>query len=111
MSRRSVAQPSLDDVRCTVRGTSSWSRDSDEVATEGAPFPVLVFSPGNVTMPDYYATLAEEMASWGYIVVGHVPTGYSRNVVLPDGRVFHRRPYRDLGVKSKHVVHPAPSAG
>lgn len=51
LSRRSVAQPSLDDVRRTVRGTSSWSRDSSEVASEGAPFPVLVFSPGNYTMP------------------------------------------------------------
>ena len=97
LSRRAVAQPSLDDVRRTVRGTSSWSRDSNEVSTEGAPFPVLLFSPGNLTMPDYYATLAEEMASWGYVVVGHVPTGYSRNVVLPDGRVFPRRSYRDLG--------------
>jgi dienelactone hydrolase len=67
------------------------------VATEGAPFPVLVFSPGNITLPAYYATLAEEMASWGYVVLGHVPTGYSRNVVLPDGRVFPRQPYRDLG--------------
>ena len=28
--------------------------------------------------------------------MGHVTTGYSRNVVLPDGRVFPRRPYRDL---------------
>jgi len=96
LSRRSVAQPSLEDVRRTVRQVSSWSRDSSEVATDGAPFPVLVFSPGNVTLPDYYATLAEEMASWGYIVVGHVPTGYSRNVLLPDGRVFPRRAYRDL---------------
>ena len=97
LSRRSVAQPSLDDVRRTVRETSSWSRDSVDVASDGAPFPVLVFSPGNVTLPDFYATLAEEMASWGYIVIGHVPTGYSRNVVLPDGRVFPRRSYRDLG--------------
>jgi dienelactone hydrolase len=96
LSRRAVAQPSLDQVRRTLRETSSWSRDSSEVATAGAPFPVLVFSPGNVTIPAYYATLAEEMASWGYIVVGHVPTGYSRNVVLPDGRVFPRRSYRDL---------------
>lgn len=96
LSRRSIARPSLDDIRQTVRETSSWSRDSEGVATEGAPFPVLVFSPGNMTLPDYYATLAEEMASWGYIVVGHVPTGYSRKVVLPDGRVFPRRSYRDL---------------
>jgi hypothetical protein len=47
-------------------------------------------------MPNYYTTLAEELASWGYVVLGHVTTGYSRSVVLPDGRVFPRRPYRDL---------------
>ena len=97
LSRRAMARPSIDEVRHAVAVARCWSEESAPVATEGAPFPVLVFSPGNFTLPAYYATLAEEMASWGYVVIGHVPTGYSRNVELPDGRVFPRRSYPDLG--------------
>lgn len=96
LTRNAITPPTRVDVRETVRVTASWARDSAAVASDGRPFPVVVFSPGNVTMPNYYSTLAEELASWGYVVIGHVTTGYSRNVVLPDGRVFPRRPYRDL---------------
>jgi predicted dienelactone hydrolase len=96
LTRRAITPPARAEVRETVRETTSWARDSAAVASDGRPFPVIVFSPGNVTMPNYYTALAEELASWGYVVVGHVPTGYSRSVVLPDGRVFPRRPYRDL---------------
>ena len=96
LTRRATTPPSLAQVRQTIRSTTSWARDSAVVASTGSPFPVLIFSPGNLTMPNYYATLAEELASRGYVVIGHVPTGYSRNVVLPDGRVFPRRPYLDI---------------
>jgi predicted dienelactone hydrolase len=96
LTRSAIAPPTRAEVRETARVTASWAQDSADVASDGVPFPVVVFSPGNLTMPNYYTTLAEELASWGLVVVGHVTTGYSRNVVLPDGRVFPRRPYRDL---------------
>jgi len=96
LTRRATTPPSLAEVRRILGSTTSWAQDSAAVAPEGGPFPVLIFAPGNLTMPDYYATLAEELASRGYVVIGHVPTGYARNVMLPDGRVFPRRPYRDL---------------
>ena len=96
LTRHAITPPMRAEVRETMRVTMSWAQDSAAVATEGRPFPVVVFSPGNGTMPNYYTTLAEDLASWGYVVVGHVPTGYSRNVLLPDGRVFPQRPYRDL---------------
>ena len=35
-----------------------------------APFPILIFSPGNGTNIEFYNSLASEIASHGYIVVG-----------------------------------------
>jgi dienelactone hydrolase len=47
-------------------------------------------------MPAYYATLGEELASHGYVVIGHVPTGYSRSVTLPDHRAFPQQRYNNI---------------
>ena len=97
LTRHAATPPSNEEVRRTVRATMSWAMDSAAIAPDGLSYPVLIFSPGNVTMPEYYSSLAEELASWGYVVIGQVTTGYARSVVLPDGRVFPRRPYSDLG--------------
>ena len=39
-------------------------------AQSNAPYPVLIFSPGNGTNAEFYNSLASEIASHGYIVVG-----------------------------------------
>jgi dienelactone hydrolase len=39
-------------------------------AKSDAPYPVLIFSPGNGTNVEFYNSLASEIASRGYIVVG-----------------------------------------
>ena len=39
-------------------------------AKEGAPYPVVLFSPGNGTNIEFYSRLAVEIASRGHIVVG-----------------------------------------
>jgi len=49
--------------------------------------PVLVFSPGGGTTPIAYTTQMEELASYGYLVVGVVHTDDAPAVVFPDGRV------------------------
>jgi dienelactone hydrolase len=49
--------------------------------------PVLVMLPGMGRIPAHYTTLAEDLASYGYLVVGVTPTGSSDVVVFPDGRV------------------------
>ena len=56
-------------------------------AAAGHPFPVVILQPGlGPSHPDY-TTLAEDLASRGYVVVANTPT-YSANVVaLSDGRV------------------------
>lgn len=96
MFTRRVRPLNVAEIAHVVSATRSFARDSAPVAAAGRPFPVVIFSPGNVVMPSYYATLAEELASHGYVVIGHVPTGYSRSVVLPDGRVFPRQPFGNI---------------
>ncbi len=57
------------------------------LAIAPAPYPVLVLQPGlGPILPDY-TTLAEDLASRGYVVVGSTPTYSSAVVVFPDGRV------------------------
>jgi dienelactone hydrolase len=61
-------------------------------AIEDAPvasgaMPVLVMLPGMGRIPAHYTTLAEDLASYGYLVIGVTPTGGSDVVVFSDGRV------------------------
>jgi len=41
-----------------------------DLATSQTPYPVLILSPGNGTNIEFYASIASEIASHGYIVVG-----------------------------------------
>jgi len=66
-------------------------REIRSSAIENAPWndsavPVLVMLPGMGRIPAHYTTLAEDLASYGYLVAGVAPTGSSRPVVFPDGR-------------------------
>jgi dienelactone hydrolase len=61
-------------------------------AIEDAPvapgaMPVLVMLPGMGRIPAHYTTLAEDLASYGYVVVGVTPTGSSDVVAFPDSHV------------------------
>jgi hypothetical protein len=57
------------------------------VDAEGAPFPVLAFSPSG-NPPHFYTALFEELASHGYVVVGISHTYETIPIsVLPDGGV------------------------
>jgi dienelactone hydrolase len=60
-------------------------------AIENAPladgaWPVLILLPGMGRIPAHYTTIAEDLASFGYVVAGVTPTGSSQ-VVFADGRV------------------------
>jgi predicted dienelactone hydrolase len=60
------------------------------ISEKQASYPVLVMQPGMGSAALDYTTLAENMASQGYVVAGITPT-YSANVVaFPDGRVALR---------------------
>jgi hypothetical protein len=58
----------------------------DAPVASGA-MPVLVMLPGMGRIPAQYTTLAEDLASYGYLVVGVTPTGSSDVVVFPDGHI------------------------
>jgi predicted dienelactone hydrolase len=57
------------------------------VATTSKSYPVLVFQPGNSTILFTYASLLEEVASHGYIVVGINETYNAPVTVFTDGRM------------------------
>jgi dienelactone hydrolase len=57
---------------------------------DSGPLPVLLFFPGLGWLPSDYSTLAEDLASHGYVVFGVAPTGLAGLVQLPDGRQVPR---------------------
>ena len=57
------------------------------VSNRQRQYPVLVFAPGQGLAAADYTTIAEDLASNGYVVVGVNPT-YSVDVVLSSGRVM-----------------------
>ena len=57
------------------------------VAPTHPAYPVLVFEPGLGPIATDYTTLAENLASQGYIVAACTPTYSASVVVFPDGRV------------------------
>ncbi|HJZ48044.1 MAG TPA: hypothetical protein VKE41_12790, partial [Roseiflexaceae bacterium] len=59
------------------------------LTSQGGPFPVLVFEPGLGPLVPEYTTLAEDLASHGYIVIGLNPT-YSASITLLGGQVIER---------------------
>jgi hypothetical protein len=57
------------------------------LSTAQASYPVLIMQPGLGPVIADYTTLAETLASYGYIVVGSTPTGSASVVVFNDGQV------------------------
>lgn len=57
------------------------------LAPDQPTYPVLILEPGLGPLLTDYTTLAEDLASHGYIVVGSTPTYSASVVVFADGRV------------------------
>ena len=68
------------------------SFENAPVSTAKARYPVLVMEPGLGPLPTDYTTLAENLASHGYVVVASAPTYSASVVVFPDGRVARSTP-------------------
>src|ERR1700694_1806311 len=66
-------------------------RDSD-VSPKQRPYPGVIFRAGASAQVANYSTLAEDLASHGYVVVGFDAPYRTNVVVFPDGRVMTRRP-------------------
>jgi len=70
-------------------------------AIEQAPLlanrhPVLILSPAMGSIPADYSTLAEDLASYGYIVAGITPTGSARVVMFSNGKIVYGNDAVDL---------------
>ena len=72
-----------------VHGHSS--RDSD-VSPQPRSYPVVIMRAGASAEVWNYSTLAEDLASHGYVVVGFDAPYRTSIVVFPDGRVMRRTP-------------------
>lgn len=72
--------------------------DDAPVAPQRPQYPVLVLEPGMGRLPTDYTSLAEELASHGYVVAGITPTYSANTVVFPDGRTI--RSVRDAQIES-----------
>jgi dienelactone hydrolase len=70
-----------------LRLVQTRSRTGATVSSAAARFPVLLLSPGNATNAAFYATLAEDLASHGYVVVGIEHPFQVTAVALTDGRI------------------------
>ena len=81
--------------RVEVAGLA-WVREGAIADADPAPtdvgHPLVVLSPGNATNVAFYASLAEELASHGYVVLGVDHPYQVAAVALPDGMVAA---YRD----------------
>lgn len=66
-----VASGSIDAVaRTGLTWVTTAARQDAAVAATDEPYPVVILSPGNATNVEFYAGLAEELASQGYVVIG-----------------------------------------
>src|SRR5215472_15028698 len=63
-----------------------------EVSPQQRTYPVVIMRAGASAPVVNYSTLAEDLASHGYVVVGFDAPYRSGLVVFPDGRVIVRRP-------------------
>lgn len=66
-------------------------RDSD-VSPQPRSYPVVIMRAGASAEVWNYSTLAEDLASHGYVVVGFDAPYRTYSVVFPDGRVMRRTP-------------------
>jgi dienelactone hydrolase len=81
------------------------SRLDSLIASEGSPFPVILFAHGWGGTRIQNTFLTEDLASHGYVVVSIDHTYTAGRVALPDGRVIDAiqgSPIIDLGTMSPH---------
>lgn len=76
-------------TRDVTRVRGHGLRDA-EVAPQARAYPVVVLRAGASSEVVNYSSLAEDLASHGYVVVGFDAPYRTRRVVFPDGRVIYR---------------------
>jgi predicted dienelactone hydrolase len=77
-------------LNCNPARVRTHSFENAKLAPDMPAYPVIILRSGIGALALDYTTIAEDLASHGYIVVG-ADTPYSTSVVvMPDGRVIHK---------------------
>jgi predicted dienelactone hydrolase len=84
---RRSPDPSAKDADKVVASVVVRAREDVPLASSPERFPVLLLSPGSISFPSKYSSLAEDLASHGFVVVGNVPTGSVSAISFPAGNV------------------------
>jgi hypothetical protein len=92
------SDPAASNIPKVLNSVGVYAHEDSPLADSPNLFPVIVFSPGNLMFPTYYSSLVEDLASHGYVVIGHVPTGYVNAVSFPDGHVNRRAAKPDFSL-------------
>jgi predicted dienelactone hydrolase len=79
--------PSAKDAEKLVASVVVHARQDVPLAPSPKLFPVILLSPGSISFPSKYSSLAEDLASHGFVVIGNVPTGSVSAVSFPAGNV------------------------
>jgi predicted dienelactone hydrolase len=75
-----------------LRRVHTHSFSNPPISTQEATYPVVIMRPGAGAWTTDFTTLAEDLASHGYIVVGFDAPYRTSVVVLQDGRILRRPP-------------------
>jgi dienelactone hydrolase len=92
---RAAAEPPAGPLRFLTRDLSKvrgHSIGESDVSPRSASYPVVIMRAGASAEVGKYSTLAEDLASHGYIVVGFDAPYRTYAVTFPDGRVMTRTP-------------------
>jgi predicted dienelactone hydrolase len=84
------------------------SIENAPVAPQQRSYPVVLMRPGLAALATGYTSLAEDLASHGYIVVGFDAPYRSWIVVLPDGKVIARASQNDADLLSGSAQQHSP---
>ena len=79
--------PAAKDAQKFVASVVVHAQEEVPPASSPKPFPVILLAPGSISFPSKYTSLAEDLASHGFIVVGDVPVGNGITVPFPAGNV------------------------
>jgi len=71
-----------------------------ELSPQQRSYPVILMRPGLAALTTDYTTMAEDLASHGYVVVGFDAPYRSEVFVFPDGRVITRAPQNNADLVS-----------
>lgn len=79
--------PAARDAQKYLASVVVHAQEDVPVASSPKPFPVVLLAPGSISFPSKYTSLAEDLASHGFIVVGDAPVGNGIKVPFPSGNV------------------------